>query len=81
MYADAEEFRVFHAKARFRATFTTLGAYIVGSTIAAPMLGYTSGRALCRANRVITTAATIGFWCSSYFFWNRLNGWTNDKRN
>lgn len=40
LYADADAFRIYHAKARFRATLTTLAAYIGVSSVAAPMLGF-----------------------------------------
>lgn len=36
LFADAEKFRIFHAKARFRATFTSIGALMVASSVAAP---------------------------------------------
>ena len=42
-FADADAFRIYHAKARFRSTVTSVGALMVGSTIAAPMLGLASG--------------------------------------
>lgn len=80
-FADAEQFRNFHAKARFRATVATLGAAFVGSMVVAPMVGYRSGRALIMNQRMIVYPAMMGTWCVSYFVFNRLNGWTHEKRN
>ena len=48
LLADWEQFRLFHAKARFRSTITTAGAVYLGSVGAAQFLGYPSGRALIR---------------------------------
>lgn len=39
LFADAEKFRIFHAKARFRSTVTAAGALMVASSVAAPMVG------------------------------------------
>ncbi len=80
-FADADAFRIYHAKARFRATLTTVAAYIGVSSIAAPMLGFSSGSALVRAHRLIAVPATIGTFCTSYFFWNRVIGWNHLQRN
>lgn len=35
LFADAETFRIYHAKARFRATFTTVGSLMIGTSLAA----------------------------------------------
>ena len=43
LFADADEFRIYHAKSRFRATFTTIGAAMVASSVGAQMLGFKSG--------------------------------------
>ena len=40
LFADADAFRIYHAKARFRATFTTIGATIVASSVGAQFLGF-----------------------------------------
>lgn len=80
-YADAEAFRNYHAKARFRATFTTIGVTLGGAVIAAPMMGHANGRALIRANPLIAYPAIVGTWVGSYFFWNRVIGWNHEQRN
>ena len=40
LFADADAFRIYHAKSRFRATFTTIGATMVASSVGAQMLGF-----------------------------------------
>ena len=80
-FADAEAFRNFHAKARFRATFTTFGVFVGGSALAAPSMGFESGKMLLKAHRLMVVPAMVGTWCSSYFFWNRVIGWTHEERN
>ena len=80
-YADAESFRIFHAKSRFRATFTTIGATVAAVCVLCPMLGMPNGRQLIRKYSLIAYPAMIGTWCTSYFFWNRWNGWTHLERN
>ena len=76
-FADAEAFRNFHAKARFRATITTITGVLLVGAFAAPKLGYKSGTALISGNRLITTPVILGTWCVSYFIFNRLNGWNH----
>ena len=72
---DWEQFRVFHAKARFRSVVTTGAATIGGSILAAEKLGYPSGRALLRARQPFTSIAILGTWVVSYQFWIRVAGW------
>ncbi len=76
-FADAEAFRNFHAKARFRATLTTFVGIVLVGAYGAPKLGYASGTALMRSNRLIATPVIMGTWCVSYFIFNRLNGWNH----
>ena len=80
-FADAEAFRNFHAKARFRATFTTLGVFVVGATAAAPSMGFESGKMLLKAHKLMVVPAMVGTWVSTYFFWNRVIGWNHLERN
>ena len=80
-FADAEAFRNYHAKARFRATLTTVGALVGGSVVAARATGLPSGMAFINANKLVAYPAIIGVWCSSYFVWNRIVGWNHKQRN
>ena len=80
-FADADAFRIFHAKARFRATVTTVVAAVAVSSVAAPKLGYSSGVRLLKANSVLTLPALVGTWCTSYMIWNRVVGWNSQQRN
>ena len=80
-FSDADAFRIYHAKARFRATITTLGAVVVGSTVAAPMLGFTNGSHLVRANRLAAYPAMAATFFVSYKIWHRIVGWTPQKEN
>ena len=66
LFADAEKFRIFHAKARFRATFTSIGALMVASSVAAPMVGLENGSQLVRRYRMLAVPAFIGTWVVSY---------------
>lgn len=54
---------------------------MVGSMIAAPMFGYKSGRYLIMNNRMLVYPAMVGTFCVSYFVFNRLNGWSHERRN
>ena len=66
LFADAEKFRIFHAKARFRATFTSIGAFMVGSSVAAPMLGLENGSQLIRRYGMLAVPAFVGTWVVTY---------------
>jgi hypothetical protein len=76
-FADAEAFRNYHAKARFRATVTTWASTVVASTILAPTFGAPSGRQLIVRNKIFAIPAIIGTWCVSYTAWNRIVGWNH----
>jgi len=65
-FSDADAFRIYHAKARFRATFTTIAASIVGCSVAAPFLGFSHGRQLMYHHRMLFVPACIGTWVVSY---------------
>ena len=66
LFADADSFRIYHAKSRFRATFTTIGATMVGSSVAAQMLGFRSGSQIISKYQLIAVPAIIGTWVVSY---------------
>ena len=59
LFVDAEKFNKLHKKARFRSIATTAALLAGGSTLAAPQLGMTSGRAVLRAYP--TPAVAVGF--------------------
>ena len=80
-FADADAFRIYHAKSRFRATFTTLGATMVASSVGAQMLGFRSGTQLISRYNFIAVPAIIGTWVVSYQVWNRIVGFTPQKWN
>ena len=70
LFADADEFRIYHAKARFRATVTTIGVTMGASSVAAQMLGYQSGTQLIRKYQGFAVPALITTWALSYQVWN-----------
>ena len=67
MYADADKFRILHAKARFRAIATMFGAFVGGTTVASMyMPGHRSGVHLFRAYPV---PIVLGLFTSTYFLY------------
>ena len=78
-FTDADAFRIYHAKARFRSFFTTVGATVVGSSVAAPFLGLSYGRQVLYQHRMFVAPAFVGTWYVTYQIWNRIVGWTPQK--
>ena len=80
-FADADGFRIYHAKARFRATWTTLAVAIGGSTIAAKQLGLAShGTKLLRQHGMLSAGALMGTWLVSYKAWHYIVGWNSQEQ-
>lgn len=80
-FSDADAFRIYHAKARFRATVSTVGAALIASNLAAPQMGFQSGSHLIRANKLAAYPALAATWIVTYSVWHRLVGWTPQKEN
>ena len=81
-YADADAFRIYHAKARFRATFTTIGVMVGAPTIAAKYLGMAqNGRQLLRRYSMFVAPAIVGTWLVSYKIHHFGAGFTNQENN
>ena len=66
LFVDAEKFRKFHAKARFRSVATTGLVVMGGSTFAAQLMGLPNGRAFLRANPYTSLGAAVGTLLVSY---------------
>ena len=81
LFADAQMFRDIHAKARFRATFTTAAATLVGANLYARSMGLTSGHAALKQNKLLTVSAIVGTLVGSYAFWNMWVGYKSQARN
>ena len=81
MFDDNDIFRIYHAKARFRSFFTTMGATLVGCALAAPMLGLQNGRQVMYGYRTLIVPAFVGTWIVTYQIWNRIGGWTPQQLN
>ena len=76
LFADAEKFRLYNAKARFRATASTVGALIGVSTLAAPKLGFENGRSLIRNHRGAVLLGALATYTVSYQFWSFYVGFS-----
>ena len=81
IFVDAEKFRKFHAKARFRSVVTTAGAVMAGSTIAAQQLGFANGRAFLRAYPYSSLGVTLATWVVSYHSWHFIAGFRTNEMN
>lgn len=79
--ADSEKFQKWNAKARNRTILQLVGAVVVGSTIIAPQLGYTSGRQLLRYRSDIAFVVSLGSYPILYKINARLAGWTAQDQN
>ena len=81
LFVDAEKFRKFHAKARFRSIATSALVVAGGSTLAAQQLGLPNGRALIRAHPYPTLAVGVGTLLVSYQFWHYVAGFRSNEYN
>ena len=82
LFADADQFRIFHAKGRFRgvisATAITCGAF---SYLAHGQRHPGGGRGLMKAMPLQAGALFVGSLFTTYHFWSRWCGLTNAKYN
>ena len=78
---DAEKFNKFHKKARFRSLATTGALLAGGSSLLAPQLGMSSGRAVLRAYPAPAVALGLGSVVVSYQFWNYVVGFRRNEYN
>ena len=80
LYSDADQFRIYHAKGRFRGFFSasliTGGAF----TFLAKQQGHPGGgRGLMKAMPYQTWALFLGSYFCTYHFWSKQAGLTDDK--
>lgn len=80
-FADAEAFRNFHAKARFRATICTVATVMGATSFLAPGMGFASGRDMVRRNPLLVVPAAAGTFVVNYAFWNWWVGYDQTARN
>ena len=78
LFADADQFRIYHAKGRFRGTIsaaiTTMAAWTV-------MNGGHNGIAFARSQPLLAAGTAIGSWMFFYQVWSRQAGYTGQKYN
>ena len=80
-FADAEAFRNYHAKARFRATVCTIGGVMAATSFVGPQMGYSSGRDMVRRAPLLVVPAAMGLFVVNYAFWNMMVGYSQTERN
>ena len=78
LYADADQFRIFHAVGRFRGTICALATTAVAMTF---LNGGHNGRALMRQKPLLAGAIFGGSLFTYYQFWIRYAGYTDRKYN
>ena len=78
LFSDADQFRIYHAKGRFRGTacaIATTGA------VATVLNGGSNGIGFLQKNPLIGGAVFLGSWTVFYQFWSRYSGYTAQKYN
>ena len=78
LYADADQFRIYHAKGRFRGTICALGFTSVFFTM---LNGGRNGRAAIKANPVMAAAVFGGSLVSFYMVFARMAGYNSKVYN
>ena len=78
LFADADQFRVYHAKGRFRGTIC---ASLFTGAFFTVMNGNQNGVALVWKKPLLASAVFAGSWFTFYKFFSRWSGYTNQKYN
>ena len=78
LYADADQFRIYHAKGRFRGTICAAVSTAAMFTV---MNGGRNGIALMGKQPALAAAAFVGNWIVFYQFWSRWAGYNSQKYN
>ena len=74
LYYNHERFRIWQAKARFRAFVTTLVVYPALCTVLA---GGRNGLGWQRANRFLALPLLVGTYASTFYVWHRVVGYNS----
>ena len=78
LFYNHEKFRIWQAKARFRAFITTLVAVPAVFTVAN---GGRNGSGLMRRNPTISLAAIVGTYVTTFYLWHRIVGYNKQAQN
>ena len=78
LYGDADQFRIYHAKGRFRGT---ISAVLFTGSFFTVMSGNKNGLQAMTKNPLLATAVFGGSLFTFYKFWSRYAGYTNQKYN
>mmetsp|Transcript_11459 Transcript_11459/g.11463 ORF Transcript_11459/g.11463 Transcript_11459/m.11463 type:complete len:151 (-) Transcript_11459:52-504(-) len=74
LHYDFEKFRIWQAKARFRAALSTA---VVCPSILVVLNGNKNGIGYARAHPIISSVLFMGTFVGSFFVWHRLVGYNN----
>ena len=77
-YADADQFRIFHAHGRTRGMWCSLLTLMGASTF---LNGGRNGKGWCSKNPYAASAIFFGSWIVWYQIWSRKAGYTSQKYN
>ena len=77
-FADADQFRIYHAKGRFRGTICALGSTMAVSTY---LNGGMNGIGFMQKKPLIAGAIFVGSWTFFYNIWSRYAGYNAQKYN
>ena len=75
LFYNHERFRIWQAKARFRALLTTLVVYPALCTVLA---GGRNGLGWSRAHRLLSLPLVVGTYAGSFFLWHRIVGYNSN---
>ena len=78
LYADADQFRIYHAKGRFRGFFS---AAIFTGALFTLQNGGRNGQKAMAANPLLASLVFGGSFVTFYTLWSRYAGFTNQKYN
>ena len=78
LFSDADQFRIYHAKGRFRGFFSA-SAFTV--TLFTAMNGFQNGRGALAAKPLLTAGVFVSSFIGFYMFWTRVAGFNYQKYN
>ena len=78
LFQDADQFRIFHAKGRWRGT---ISAFLVTAGFSQMMGGRRGGFNYMQRNPLIAGPIFVASWVTFYQFWTRYCGYTSAKYN
>ena len=78
LFADADQFRIYHAKGRFRGTICAMA---FTGTLFTLMNGGSNGRAAMKQNKLLACAVFGGSLVTFYTLWSRVAGFNNQVYN